>query len=185
MARIKVWESIPWGYEGDVSEIRIAGWFDDSRASSWTEAVDWDGSNMQGRSSGIPREFGGQVLWRTAGGRWVLETDARGYFSGDLTRRFVSATEARDWLLRNDQDEDAETYFGPLLPEAGPDTSLHCVRPGDDSQTEVDLTDPPAWFTREYAALLMYEAEAAGDTSGAALVRAWLSGTISSGEAQA
>jgi hypothetical protein len=53
-------------------------------------------------------------------------------------------------------------------------TELYCCKPGDDSQSLVDLDDPPAWFTADFARAMLDEAAAAGDTEGETMLRNWL-----------
>lgn len=88
MARINIHG--PAGYEG---------WFDDEHSLGWSdEDVHGIGSLGPGR---------GESLYHTTGGRWVLETWSRHEGEGSVYR-FLTDTEARDWLARNDLLAEAE-----------------------------------------------------------------------------
>jgi hypothetical protein len=51
----------------------------------------------------------------------VLNHDARREYNGPDTYRFVSDTEAHDWLIRSEcNDEAIEQYFGEVEEEKGP-----------------------------------------------------------------
>lgn len=99
----------------------VTGWFDPSSGDSFEEGTEWDGNNHIGVCSGIQASVGGETLWRTAKGRWVLNRDARSYFNGPNAYRFLTDAEAKEWLVRSEvNDEALEKYFGGLEDEAGP-----------------------------------------------------------------
>ena len=58
---------------------------------------------------------------RTPGGRWVRNSDRSRYHNGADVYQFLTDDEARDWLLRSeDNDEAIERFFGDQGDEAGP-----------------------------------------------------------------
>lgn len=108
MARINVYE-----------EAGLAGWFNPETATCYNQGKEWDGNNMVGvitRSQWVD-----EYLYRTAGGRWVLNHDASRYHNGSDDYRFLTDDEARDWLLRSEiNDKAIEEHFGELEEERGP-----------------------------------------------------------------
>jgi hypothetical protein len=95
------------------------GWFDRDRATTYKDGTRWDGSNKIGMNSGS--QWVSEWLYRTAGGRWVLNTDSTGYQGGEDIYRFVGDDEARDWLIRTEDHEDAlREHFPDLADEVGP-----------------------------------------------------------------
>lgn len=113
MARINVYA--PDDTEGDY----LAGWFDDDRAECWSERTYWDGDNHCSLATRSPHVH--EALYRTAGGRWVV--DRWSIIAGDNPRpRFVTTDEAREWLLRCEYDDaEVEAATGaPVEPERGP-----------------------------------------------------------------
>lgn len=93
------------------------GWFDRSAAERFDQATYFDGSNHISRATGS--QWLDEILYRTAGGRWVLERRSRWGKARDW-RCFLSADEAREWLLLCEHDEAVERLFGPVEPERGP-----------------------------------------------------------------
>lgn len=95
----------------------LLGWFDYDKAEKIHEDTEWDGRNHISVATGS--QWDHEMLLRTAQGRWVLETysNRQGVMN---TCRFVSDTEAREWLLRNNDDANAAKYFGPVEEERGP-----------------------------------------------------------------
>jgi hypothetical protein len=97
----------------------LAGWFDLDRADHFPEGKRWDGSNNISLATGSQWEH--EALYRTAGGRWVLNSWSQ--LQG-TTPEWVFATEgeAREWLLRNEYSaEEVETATGdPVEDERGP-----------------------------------------------------------------
>ena len=115
MARTNVYEISEFG------ERTLAGWFDPMKCESFTEGHRWDGNNNIGVISGAPISFVDETLYRTPGGRWVRNSDRTRYPNGADVYQFLSDDEARDGLLRSeDNDEAIERYFGEQGDEAGP-----------------------------------------------------------------
>lgn len=152
MRRVNVWS--PATEDGEPSY--MLGWFDIDAAEVFEQGTMWDGNNKVGV---ITRsQFVDECLYRTAGGRWVLHHDGHRAYNGPITYRFISADEARDWLIRSEVNEEAiGEFFGPLEPERGPG------RPEVGPAIHVRLTP-------ELLAALDVEAERQG-TSRAATVR--------------
>lgn len=96
------------------------GWFDDSKADWFREDTRWDGSDNTGVMSGIPAGVGYEGLHRTVQGRWVREHNAVNYYNGKRSYEFLTDEQAREWFLRNGDDEIVEKFFGPLEEERGP-----------------------------------------------------------------
>lgn len=114
MARINIYDRDDDTDDRD----RLAGWFDPDRATTYPEGTTWNGNNNIGLCSHIQSSVGGQWLHRTAGGRWVLEHDARCWYNGPHTYQFVNADAARDWLTRADYTaEEIQAATGEALPE--------------------------------------------------------------------
>lgn len=114
MARINV-----YAYDDEGAKT-LAGWFDPSKADSYLEDSRWNGQNHIGIESGIDHQLGGEWLYRTPGGRWVRNRDAKNFYNGPETYEFVTDDEARDWLLRNSHDEAVTKWFGEIEEERGP-----------------------------------------------------------------
>ena len=112
MARINVFHSDPM----DDDAPQLVGWFDDDKiVEDVRETKRWDGQNHRGVMSGL--QIGDERLYRTAGGRWVTRYDARSEFNGSLTYTFLTDREAREWLLRDGDDEIVERYWGKIPEE--------------------------------------------------------------------
>lgn len=115
MARTNVYEINEHG------ERTLAGWFDPMKCESFTEGHRWDGNNNIGVISGADVRFVDETLYRTPGGRWVRNSDRSRYHNGADVYQFLTDDEARDWLLRSeDNDEAIERFFGDQGDEAGP-----------------------------------------------------------------
>ena len=72
-------------------------WADLSKAEAYAGGTRWNG----------------ETLYRTAGGRWLLNRDD--------AYRYLTDDEARDWLIRTEEHEDAiERHFGTPEEERGP-----------------------------------------------------------------
>ena len=94
-------------------------WFDPARSTAYTDGRTWNGENHIGNCSGS--QWVDETLYRTAGGRWVLNRDATRYNHGADAYRYLTDSEAQDWLIRSDSNEDALTqWFGPVEEERGP-----------------------------------------------------------------
>ena len=98
--------------EYDLTEPELAGWFD------WSKASHWDDSDYNGNGSlGTGRGTG---LYRTAQGRWVSETWSRWQGEPRHACTFTTPEQAREWLLRNDEDAAVAEHFGEIEEERGP-----------------------------------------------------------------
>lgn len=93
------------------------GWFDTDKADRWDGRTEWDGHNMADVHCGATRW---QSLYRTAGGRWVLNQRSA-WTTERESHEFVEPDAAREWLLLNEDDDAVEKYWGPLPEESGPD----------------------------------------------------------------
>ncbi|WP_405611402.1 hypothetical protein OG292_19400 [Streptomyces sp. NBC_01511] len=98
------------------------GWFDlDATTLDIEEGTRWDGDNYRGVISGL--QYGRSTLYRTKGGRWVENVDARRDFNGPNMWRFLTDDEAQKWLLRSeaeDAEELLEKHFPDTAEESGP-----------------------------------------------------------------
>lgn len=72
-----------------------------------------------GRSKVAGGQWEHEHLYRTPGGRWVLNHWSQWQGSRE-TYRFITDDQARDWLLRNESDAIVEKWFGALAEESGP-----------------------------------------------------------------
>ncbi|MFI6854520.1 hypothetical protein [Streptomyces sp. NPDC050416] len=93
------------------------GWFDlDAAEVVQIEDTRWDGHNMRGVISGLQTETA--ALYRTKGGRWVENIDARRE-GGTETWRFLTDDEARSWIIASGADnaEDNLAKWFPDTPE--------------------------------------------------------------------
>jgi len=113
MARVNIYTHDE--YDGKT----LSGWFDPQRATRYDSDTKWDGNN---RVSVITNsQWIDEYLYRTAGGRWVLNHDATRYHSGPDDYRFVTDDQAHDWLLRSECNDDAvKLHFGEIEDERGP-----------------------------------------------------------------
>ena len=115
MARINIYETDESG------ERTLAGWFNPAKCEWYEEGHRWDGNNNIGVISGADVRFVDETLYRTPGGRWVRNSDRSRYHNGADHYEFLTDAEARDWLLRSeDNDEAIERYFGEQADESGP-----------------------------------------------------------------
>lgn len=146
MARINIYE---------IDELdgtkTLVGWFDPRRAERFDQDRRWDGNNMIGVITGS--QWVDEYLYRTAGGRWVVNNDAHRYCNGPDVYEFITDEQARDWLLRSECNDDViEKYFGELEDERGPGRpeigQEVKVRLGDDQRTQVDELAVAAGVTR-------------------------------------
>lgn len=148
-------------------ETSLAGWFDPSTATRYDQDTEWNGQNMVGFIT--KSEFIDEYLYRTKGGRWVLNRDARRSHDGPDTCEFVTDEQARDWLIRSECNDDAvEQYFGKLEEERGPGRpevgKPINVRLGDDLLAQVDAEAARRGKTRAIT-LRELVAQALGATS--------------------
>jgi hypothetical protein len=98
MARVNV-------YEGTTGRV---GHFDSAKADYWSDA-DYNGNGSGGTGRG-------QAVYRTAGGRWVLCNWSRWQDEKDRNE-YITAEDAREWLLANKDDDAVEKFFGDLAEE--------------------------------------------------------------------
>ncbi|MCO6011561.1 ribbon-helix-helix domain-containing protein [Actinoallomurus purpureus] len=120
-------------------ETTVVGHFDLDKAEKFEEDTEWDGNNMV--SVHNVGQYGHQMLLRTAGGRWILNSWSQWEGSKDIYG-YVSDERARDWLMVNKDYDVIEKYLGeieeekgPGRPEVGPPTNL---RLGEDLTAKVD-----------------------------------------------
>ena len=94
-------------------------WADLTKAEAYADGKRWNGQSMVGINS--HGEWIDETLYRTAGGRWLLNTDATRYHSGPDSYRYLTDDEARDWLMRTGEHEEAvQRHFGEPEEERGP-----------------------------------------------------------------
>ena len=94
------------------------GWFDMDKATRYDDGRYWDGSNTRGNCS--RSQWVREYLFLTAGGRWVHNIDSTSLQQGDAYH-FMTADEARDWLVRSEANEAALAEHFPTMPdESGP-----------------------------------------------------------------
>lgn len=98
MKRVNVYDE--WG--------DYAGWFNLETAEVFKEQAYWDGSDYV--SVNTNHKWTHEQLYRTKGGRWVLEyidqTNKDNY-----QIKFIDEDEAKEWLERNDEPEAIKKYF--------------------------------------------------------------------------
>lgn len=101
------------------ADAELAGWFDPDSAERFDQDTEWDGHNSIGVIT--KSQWVDEYLYRTKGGRWVLNEDAHRYMNGPDTYRFITDDEAKDWLLRSVcNDEAVERFFDKIEEERGP-----------------------------------------------------------------
>lgn len=131
MTRINITETDDYG------QTSLIGWFDPTKSECFEQDTEWDGNNMVGVITGS--QWIDQYLYRTRAGRWVLNTDATRYHNGSDTYRYITDTEAREWLIRSQMNDDAfGRYFGEL-PDEPP--AAKPGRPAIGGQVKVSMTD--------------------------------------------
>jgi hypothetical protein len=110
---------------------RRVGHFDYDQATVWS-----DRDPFTGNGSGGPGK--GEAVVLTADGRWVLErwSDYQGSAS---EFEYIAAEDAREWLLRNGEDDAVAEHFGPIEPERGPGRPPIDPAPGPTKSTPVRL----------------------------------------------
>ena len=95
----------------------LVGWFDIDAAEKFSEDTYFDGSNQISKATGS--QWNHETLYRTKGGRWVLNCWSQWQGSRE-TWEFISEAEAREWLIAQSEDEAVKRYFGELEEERGP-----------------------------------------------------------------
>lgn len=97
------------GFDGNgFPERRLVGWFDWNKAARWSDA-DYNGNGSGGTARG-------QAVILTAQGKWVLENWSSWQNETDQYE-YITADEAREWLLRNNEDKAVEEHFGEIPEE--------------------------------------------------------------------
>lgn len=119
----------------------LEGWFDPQKATCYEADRRFDGNNMVSVITGS--QWVDEYVYRTAGGRWVLNHDATRDHNGPDTYRFISDDEAREWLIRSERNDAAvKEHFGEIEEERGPGRPKVGepinVRLGDDLLARVD-----------------------------------------------
>lgn len=102
-----------------VEDGELVGWFDPDTALRFEEHTWFDGHNHVGSITGS--QYDHQVLYRTEGKRWVRYCWSQWQGSPE-SYDYLTDAAAREWLLRNHQDEAVAQFFGPIDAESGPDT---------------------------------------------------------------
>lgn len=92
------------------------GWFDLESAEAVEGNEEWDGNNMADVHVGANRS---NTLYRTKGGRFVLRYDSA-WQNEETTYTFIDSERAREWLLKNESDDEVEEWFGEIEEEKGP-----------------------------------------------------------------
>ena len=111
MTRVNVYERSD--EDGDV----LVGWFDRDAAELFEEDTYWVDGNEY--SIHTYNKWIHERLYRTAGGRWVLEQWSQ--WQGSQPRySFLTDVQASLWLLKNHSDDVVERFFGPVESEHGP-----------------------------------------------------------------
>lgn len=113
MARINVYSYAETEYD----ETTLEGWFNSDSATVYKEATRWNGNNHV--SVNPVGQHAHQALYRTKGGRWVLNNWSD-YQGSEDRYSFVDDATAKDWLIRNEEDAAVAQYFGELEEESGP-----------------------------------------------------------------
>jgi hypothetical protein len=118
MARINIYEQIDYDteYMRRDETPALLGHFDPDKAERFEQGSRWDGSNTVGVIT--HSQWTDEYLYRTRGGRWVLNRDAHRDHNGPDTYTFVTDEQAHDWLLRSEcNDEAVKRFFGPVPEE--------------------------------------------------------------------
>jgi hypothetical protein len=95
----------------------LSGWFDRDEARVFYEDTWFDGHNHVSIATGTRYEH--EALLRTEGRRWVLHWWSQWQGSRE-TYRFITDEQAREWLLKNNEDQAVEEFLGPIEDERGP-----------------------------------------------------------------
>jgi len=121
------------------SDGHVVGWFDIDAATRYPEGTRWDGHNNVSLAGGsrwghldTGSRWEHELLFRTAGGRWVVNHWSR-WQGVPEWYRFVTDEEAREWLIRCEYPAaeveaatgvPVESERGPGRPEIGPAFSV-------------------------------------------------------------
>ena len=151
----------------------VVGWFNIDTATGYPEGTRWDGRNKISLATGASSEH--QYLYRTAGGRWVVNHWSQ-WQGVPESYRFVTDEEAREWLIRCEYPEaeveaatgvPVESERGPGRPEIGPAFSVRF--PADllarvDAAAEAAHVSRAGWL-REVAERAVSDGAAANDAA--------------------
>ena len=132
MARTHVYRINP--YDGTKT---LAGWFDPDKAEAFEERVEFDGRNFVSTAPGVG-QFEHEILYRTAGGRWVICRWSQ-RAGVEPVHRFIGDREAREWLTIAGHDDAVRRFFGPVPEESGPGRPE--VGPAIHTRLPADLLD--------------------------------------------
>jgi len=121
----------------------LEGWFDYDKAERFAENTEWNGSNHISVQTGS--QWDHEALLRTKQGRWVLMTYSNRQGVMEKTYRFVSDGDAREWLIRNNDDAVVTRFFGEIEEERGPG------RPAIGDRVEVRFDGPLLAMVDTYA----------------------------------
>jgi len=113
MGRMKVYDATDDGDDYQQPHMRLIGWFELDRAEEFRPP-----------RSGVETQHRGEVLYRTAGGRWVMNSWSRWQGERDIAH-YVSDSGARLWLLHHEFYKEAEKYFGSIPEEFGPEGGVN------------------------------------------------------------
>lgn len=118
--------------EGPDGRRPLIGWFDRDAARAFDEETLWDGRNHISVATGS--QWDHEEVYRTAQDRWVLRWWSQQQGSQER-HTFITADQARDWLLANHHDDDVAALFGEVEQERGPG------RPTVGTPINIRLTD--------------------------------------------
>lgn len=157
MNRINVFRTEDDG--SGVPQFVLDGHFIEDKAELIDEDTRWNGNNHV--SVHTTDQFAHQRLYRTAGGRWVLNCWSQRVTVPE-TYEFLDDEQARTWLLVNESDDVIEKYLGAIPEERGPgrpsldgdggDSAGILFRPGKELRARIDAEAARRGTTR--AALL-------------------------------
>lgn len=116
VTRINVYEETGTPECGEYEQT-LVGWFCLEKAQKFYESTTWNGDNHVSDATGTHTDH--EMLYRTAGGRWVLHSWSQWIRVPD-TYAFIDDDAAYKWLLAQHNDEAAEKYFGDIPEEPGP-----------------------------------------------------------------
>lgn len=105
-----------------------AAWFDKDRAEKYEESTRWNGSNHISEATGS--QWDHEMLFRTAGGRYVLHTYSQ-WQGRPETYREIPEAEAIEWLIAQGH-EDAVPQGEVDAREVGVWTPQRTIRIADD-----------------------------------------------------
>ena len=131
---------------------QYAGHFKKARADRIDAPSDWSEAHGDTISQATGSQWVDETLYRTAGGRWVLNHDRSRLHGGSDTYRFVTPEEAEQWMLNCGVEDETiarffrveeEVVYG--RPEVGPQVNL---RMPEDLRGRIDAAAEAANMTR-------------------------------------